>query len=190
MGRTARARRRRAASGRRRVGARPPARVGAGARRGLRQGKGRSRPVSRVLSWMAIHLGRTSPSASSDLPEPRAGRANGFLFGLAPGGVCHRRACCQPRGALLPHHFTLACRPRPTSAVCFLLHFPWARAPQALPGTMPCGARTFLPATHRRGAPHRHCPPLESDRATARPTLRDGVYHSASASGRRRSAAR
>jgi len=31
-----------------------------------------------------------------------------------------------------------------TSAVCFLLHFPWARAPQALPGTSPCGARTFL----------------------------------------------
>src|SRR5690606_33262858 len=32
-----------------------------------------------------------------------------------------------------------------TSAVCFLLHFPWARAPQALPGTLSTGARTFLP---------------------------------------------
>jgi len=31
-------------------------------------------------------------------------------------------------------------------AVCSLLHFPWARAPQALPGTLPCGARTFLHA--------------------------------------------
>ena len=29
-------------------------------------------------------------------------------------------------------------------AVYFLLHFPWARAPQALPGTLPYGARTFL----------------------------------------------
>ena len=29
-------------------------------------------------------------------------------------------------------------------AVCSLLHFPWARAPQALPGIPPCGARTFL----------------------------------------------
>jgi hypothetical protein len=29
-------------------------------------------------------------------------------------------------------------------AVCSLLHFPWARAPQALPGTLPYGARTFL----------------------------------------------
>jgi hypothetical protein len=31
-------------------------------------------------------------------------------------------------------------------AVYFLWHFPWARAPQALPGTLPDGARTFLPA--------------------------------------------
>ena len=30
-----------------------------------------------------------------------------FLFGLAPGGVYHDRRCCQPRGALLPHRFTL-----------------------------------------------------------------------------------
>src|SRR5580700_9102636 len=26
----------------------------------------------------------------------------------------------------------------------FLLHFPWTRVPQALPGTLPVGARTFL----------------------------------------------
>ena len=40
------------------------------------------------------------------------------------------------------------CRPAPmrarTWAVCSLLHFPWARAPQALPGTSSAGARTFL----------------------------------------------
>ena len=45
------------------------------------------RSISRVLSWTAIHLGPASPRASSDLPESSAGRANGFLFGLAPGGV-------------------------------------------------------------------------------------------------------
>ena len=28
----------------------------------------------------------------------------------------------------------------------FLLHFPSAHAAQALPGTLPCGARTFLDA--------------------------------------------
>ena len=32
------------------------------------------------------------------------------------------------------------------SAVCSLLHFPSARAAQALPGILPCGARTFLDA--------------------------------------------
>jgi hypothetical protein len=29
-------------------------------------------------------------------------------------------------------------------AVYFLLHLPWACAPQTLSGTLPCGARTFL----------------------------------------------
>jgi len=29
-------------------------------------------------------------------------------------------------------------------AVCFLWHFPWALALQALPGALPDGARTFL----------------------------------------------
>ena len=54
--------------------------------------------------------------------------------------------CCQTRGALLPHRFTLATHVlRHRSAVCSLLHFPSARAAQALPGTLPCGARTFLP---------------------------------------------
>ena len=42
----------------------------------------------------------------------------------------------------LPDPFALA--GSGPSAVCSLLHFPSARAPQALPGTVPCGARTFL----------------------------------------------
>ena len=42
--------------------------------------------------------------------------------------------------------------PKDRSAVCSLLHFPSARAAQALPGTVPCGARTFLGIrTHRSG---------------------------------------
>jgi len=47
---------------------------------------------------------------------------------------------------------TRACRP---SAVCFLWHFPWAHAPQALPGTLPCGARTFLRAPGAQRPPGR-----------------------------------
>ena len=35
--------------------------------------KKKSRPISRVLSWTVIHLGRTSPCASSNLPGDRAG---------------------------------------------------------------------------------------------------------------------
>ena len=66
------------------------------------------------------------------------------LFGLAPGGVCRAAACCHWRGALLPHHFTLAVAIAGAWAVCFLLHFPSAHAAQALPGTSSAGARTFL----------------------------------------------
>ncbi len=63
--------------------------------------------ISRVLSRTIIHLGLASPQASSNLPESSAGRANGFLFGLAPNGVYHAADCYQLRGALLPHLFTL-----------------------------------------------------------------------------------
>jgi len=66
-----------------------------------------SRPISRVLSWTIIHLGYTSPCTSSSLPESSASHTSGFLFGLAPSGVCHAMECCHPCGALLPHHFTL-----------------------------------------------------------------------------------
>ena len=73
-----------------------------------------SQPVSRVLSWTVIHLGRASPRASSDLPGSRAGRtlrsaerAQAPLFGLAPSGVYRAASCYQSRGALLPHLFTL-----------------------------------------------------------------------------------
>ena len=119
-----------------------------------------SRPVSRVLSWTVIHLGRTSPCASSDLPEPRAGRANGFLFGLAPGGVCHRRACCQPRGALLPHHFTLACDSpkRAHRRFAFCCTFRGLAPPRRYLAPCPVEPGLSSPRT-KRGA-------------TARPTLR------------------
>ena len=50
-----------------------------------------SSPISRVLSWTVIHLGSASPQTSSNLPESSAGHAIGLLFGLAPGGVFHRR---------------------------------------------------------------------------------------------------
>ncbi len=46
-----------------------------------------SQPVSRVLSWTIIHLGRMSPYISSSLPGSDAGHIIGSLFSFAPGGV-------------------------------------------------------------------------------------------------------
>ena len=42
-------------------------------------------------------------------------------------------------------------------AVYFLWHFPWACAPQALPGVLSTGARTFLPP-HRKPGNGRRSP--------------------------------
>ena len=65
-------------------------------------------------------------------------------------GFAVPRGVGPARGAPLPHRFTLTTRIRGCrSAVCSLLHFPSARAAQALPGTLPCGARTFLDALAR-----------------------------------------
>ena len=43
---------------------------------------------------------------------------NGFLFGLASGGVYHAMNCYQPCGALLPHPFTLTSRMRRSTICC------------------------------------------------------------------------
>ena len=110
------------------------------------QKRRRSRPISRVLSWTVIPLGAASPQRSSSLPGRDTGRVIASLFGLAPSGVCHAGPLPDSRCALTaPFH---PCRP--ACAVLggiFLLHFPSARAAQALPGTLPCGARTFLDAS-------------------------------------------
>ena len=71
----------------------------------------------------------------------------GFLFGLAPSGVYPATPVAR-RAVRSYRTFSPLPDPLPEqrpSAVCFLRHFPWARAPQALPGTLPYGARTFLP---------------------------------------------
>jgi hypothetical protein len=57
---------------------------------------------------------------------------------VAPIRSCSRwglpcRCHCWPRGALLPHPFTLTPQ---SGAVCFLWHFPWGHPRRALPGTV------------------------------------------------------
>ena len=130
-----------------------------------RSGGSGSRPVSRVLSRAVIHLRRTSPYACSDLPGSGAGHASsptgdalpylvllrvGFtLPPVLPPARCALTAPFHPypassrtHTALLRGHIPRLLRGH--EAVCFLWHFPWARAPQGLPGTLPFGARTFL----------------------------------------------
>ena len=108
-----------------------------------------SRPISRVLSRATIHLGCTSPCTSSGLPGSTRGSRAAACTACFPIWPCSRRGLpcrrrCRRRGALLPHRFTLAVVLAHAWAVCSLLHFPWAHAPQALPGALPFGARTFL----------------------------------------------
>ena len=106
--------------------------------------KCRSQPVSRILSAfaldpavsgyseMTIPLAPALLTGSSNLPgsseraaqpAPRRGEhARGCCFPIwscsVRGFACH--ICCQMRGALLPHLFTLA---RLRRAVCFLCHW-------------------------------------------------------------------
>jgi len=108
----------------------------------------RSWPISRVLSRTVIHLGCLSPDTSSDLPGSGAGRATGSLFGLAPGGVYPANTVT---GVAVRSYRTISPLLRgslePGKAVYFLWHFPSAQTAQALPGTLPFGARTFLPVS-------------------------------------------
>ncbi len=120
-------------------------------------GRRRSRPISRVLSRAIIHLGLLSPAASSDLPgSPRGDGATAVTgLSLLPYLVLLQVGFSVPRRVTtraVRSYRTFSPLPRTVRpvAVSFLWHFPWARAPQALPGTLPAGARTFLPAVSRR----------------------------------------
>ncbi len=110
-----------------------------------------SRPVSRILSRAAIHLGGPSPTRSCRRPGTRRA-ASSSLLGVAPGGAC--RADPSPgRWCALTAPFHPCLRPRGvTSAVCFLLRFPSGFPAWELPSTLPCGVRTFLTARGRAAA--------------------------------------
>ena len=107
---------------------------------------------------MAIHLGRPSPNASRDRPERRRGgparRRRMPTPPAAPTWSCSRwglpcRRRCRRRGALLPHHFTLAAhrsQAGPGLGGVFLWHFPWGRPRRALPGTVPPWSPDFPPS--------------------------------------------
>jgi hypothetical protein len=89
---------------------------------------------------MTIHLVRLSPGASCDQPGRLVWKRDWRICTrrAAPIRSCSRwglpcRSCCQDRGALLPHPFTLTSEPE---AVCFLWHCPWGRPRRRLSGTV------------------------------------------------------
>jgi hypothetical protein len=100
---------------------------------------------------MAIHLGRSSPNASRDRPERRREDPPGTGFDAVPAAPtwsCSRwgfpcRRHCWRRGALLPHHFTLAAPAKRRLAVCFLWHCPWGRPRRPLTGTVSAWSPDF-----------------------------------------------
>ncbi len=84
---------------RRKIGRAPPER-----------GSSRSRPLSRILSWAAIHLGPALPPGSSRLPGARRA-ASSPLSGVAPGGV-YRAGASPRRWCALTAPFHPCRRPR------------------------------------------------------------------------------
>src|SRR5690606_42131511 len=77
--------------------------------------------------------------------EPREPRDSSPIWPCSEWGLpCHGPLPAARCALTAPFHPCLCCTCVRTSAVCFLWHFPSARAAQALPGTLPCGARTFL----------------------------------------------
>lgn len=104
-----------------------------------------SAPVSRILSRAVIHL--------CDLPEPRRAACKRF------GSVLHRVGFTWPprhrgAGALLPHHFNLACAAG--AAIGGVISVALSRGfPRVVSTTtLPCDVRTFL----ERDEPSRDCP--------------------------------
>ena len=105
----------------------------------------------------AIPLGRPSPSASSNQPERQANGQGPAAFEaprVAPIRFCSRRGLpcrrrCRPRGALLPHPFTLAVTLQGLAArdpaVCFLWRFPWGFPRRTLSGAASAWSPDFPP---------------------------------------------
>ena len=75
---------------------------------GLRLWK--SQPVSRVLSWIIIHLDWKSPSSLKQPTRKRRGPRHSFPIWSCSGWGLPCHFCYQKRGALLPHPFTLTSR--------------------------------------------------------------------------------
>ena len=138
------------------------------------QKKPRRGAISRVLFYGPFFWDIGLPTPRAAYPGMITRRATTLpLFGLAPGGVCRAPAVPRSGGGLLPHRFTLTRGTRPR-AVCSLWHFPSAFAARALPGTLPCGARTFLEPRALCAGPRPLAPLAVSENITASLALGQG----------------
>ena len=119
------------------------------------RGKEGSWPVSRVL-WNALRRPgshSSGPAVACRLEQPtreqREPRYRPPIWSCSGWGLpC--RFCCQKRGGLLPHRFTIAVLIAETWADYSLWHFPSPRGVRPLTGILLCGARTFLCASELR----------------------------------------
>ena len=108
-----------------------------------------SSPISRVLSGTVIHLGSASPQTSSNLPESSAGHAIGFLFGLAPGGVYHRRGLLPATRCALTAPFQPYRRPKALRRYTFCCTFRRLAPPRRY--LAPCPAEPGLSSPGKTG---------------------------------------
>jgi hypothetical protein len=151
--------------------------------RGHGSGRKPSSVPSACAEEMVICLGWSSPATSSSLPAAsfvtlRFRRMVGVGHTSPPIWPCSDwglpcRPCCQERGGLLPHRFTLT-RRRPRGhcrAVYFLWPCPSPCGAQALPGSLPDGARTFLGGAHAPPRPSRPTRPGNIAASYAPPPL-------------------
>jgi hypothetical protein len=126
---------------------------GSGGQRSIQLSYGRMRSgggISRVLSPRSRGEDHFSGTAVADgLEQPTrdsdgAGRSSSPIWPCSGWGL----PCHPVTGGAVRSYRTVSPLPVPRgpSAVCSLLHFPSPRDARALPGTLPCGARTFLDA--------------------------------------------
>ncbi len=111
----------------------------------------RKRP--RVVT--TIPLASPLLARSSDLPGGfgRAILKAPLYLVLLRAGFCLPSTSRRTRCALTaPFHPYRGARGASATAVCFLCHFPSGRPDRGLPGALPCGVRTFLPAHSGREA--------------------------------------
>jgi len=83
------------------------------------------------------------PGVSSGLTREH-GRATRSLSYSALLQVGFTEPARSP-ASLVSSYLTVSPLPLLRAAVSSLWHCPWGRPPWALPSTLPCGARTFLP---------------------------------------------